>query len=81
MINYAEKIANFNLIVGNKSEDIAYNYLSKTGWDENKGPTKPVIENNRLFGRGSVDDGYASFSILTAIKACQDHNCPYREYV
>ena len=36
MINYAEKIANFNLIVGNKSEDIAYNYLSKTGWDENK---------------------------------------------
>ena len=47
-----------------------------TGWDENKGPTKPVIENNRLFGRGSVDDGYASFSILTAIKACQDHNCP-----
>lgn len=47
-----------------------------TGWDEDKFPTKPVIINNRLYGRGSSDDGYASFSILTAIKACQDHNCP-----
>ena len=47
-----------------------------TGWDEDKGPTKPVIINGRLYGRGSADDGYASFSILTAIKACQDHNCP-----
>ena len=47
-----------------------------TGWDEDKGPTKPVIQNGRLYGRGSADDGYASFSLLTAIKACQDHNCP-----
>ena len=47
-----------------------------TGWDEDKGPTKPVIINGRLYGRGAADDGYASFSILTAIKACQDHNCP-----
>ena len=36
MINYAEKIANFNLIVGNQNEDIAYTYLSKAEWDENK---------------------------------------------
>ena len=47
-----------------------------TGWDEDKFPTKPVIINGRLYGRGSADDGYASFSILTAIKACQEHNCP-----
>ena len=47
-----------------------------TGWDEDKYPTKPVIINGRLYGRGSADDGYASFSILTAIKACQEHNCP-----
>ena len=46
------------------------------GWDEDKFPTNPVIINGRLYGRGSADDGYASFSILTAIKACQDHNCP-----
>ena len=35
-INYAEKIANFNLIVGNQNEDLAYKYLYKTGWDETK---------------------------------------------
>ena len=46
-----------------------------TGWDPDKGPITPVIIDNHLYGRGSVDDGYASFSILTAIKACQDHNC------
>ena len=35
-INYAEKISNFNLMVNNQNEDIAYNYLSQTGWDETK---------------------------------------------
>lgn len=47
-----------------------------TGWDPDKGPTKPVIVDDHLYGRGAADDGYASFSILTAIKACQEHNCP-----
>ncbi len=46
------------------------------GWDENKGPTKPIIENNHLYGRDTPYDGYAIFSILTSIKACQDFNCP-----
>jgi hypothetical protein len=35
-INYAEKISNFNLIVGEQNEDIAYKYLSQCGWDETK---------------------------------------------
>ena len=48
MINYAEKIANFNLIVGNQSEDIAYTYLSKTGWDENKAANLFTEENKKL---------------------------------
>ena len=47
-----------------------------TGWDKDKSPTNPVIVNGRLYGRGSADDGYASFSILTAIKTCQEFNCP-----
>ena len=47
-----------------------------TGWDEDKSPTNPVIIDGHLYGRGSVDDGYANFSILTAIKTCQEYNCP-----
>ena len=47
-----------------------------TGWDKDKSPTNPVIENGRLYGRGAADDGYANFSILTAIKTCQEFNCP-----
>ena len=48
MIDYTEKIANFNLLVGNKNEDIAYNYLSKTGWDENKAANLFNEENKKL---------------------------------
>lgn len=45
-----------------------------TGWDKDKSPIDPVIENDHLYGRGAADDGYALFSILTAIKTCQDFN-------
>lgn len=40
-------------------------------WAEGLHPTEPVIIENRLFGRGSSDDGYAAFSCLLAIKAAQ----------
>ena len=48
MIDYTEKIANFNLIVGNKNEDLAYEYLSKTGWDEEKAAKLFNEENKKL---------------------------------
>ena len=35
-IDYTEKIANFNLLVGNQNEEIALNYLTITNWDEDK---------------------------------------------
>ncbi|MCQ2816672.1 MAG: M20/M25/M40 family metallo-hydrolase [archaeon] len=50
--------------------------LPGEGWDEGKGPYTPVIEGNKLYGRGSADDGYASFSAITAIKCCQELNAP-----
>ena len=49
--------------------------LDSPGWDSGKSATNPIIENGRLYGRGTIDDGYAIFSILTAIKFCQDYNC------
>jgi len=35
------------------------------------------IENEKLYGRGSVDDGYAVFAAVTAIKALQVNNIPH----
>ena len=42
-----------------EGEILFYSHLDKqpeaTGWSEGKGPWKPVIEDNWLYGRGSVD--------------------------
>jgi len=41
-------------------------------WYNGKHPYQPVIENGKLYGRGSSDDGYSTFSAITAIKAIQE---------
>jgi len=48
-----------------------------TGWSEGLGPTNPVIIDDKLYGRGSVDDGYAIFAYILAIKALQVNNLPH----
>lgn len=54
---------------------LMYGHLDKqpevTGWDENKGPWDPVVEDGKLYGRGAADDGYAVFGSLCAIEALQ----------
>jgi acetylornithine deacetylase/succinyl-diaminopimelate desuccinylase-like protein len=42
-----------------------------TGWREGLGPWLPVVEGDRLYGRGGADDGYAAFASLLAIEAAQ----------
>ncbi|GAG95030.1 unnamed protein product, partial [marine sediment metagenome] len=51
--------------------------MQEQGWDQGKGPWQPVIENDRLYGRGSVDNGYAFFTFISAIKLMQEHNIPH----
>lgn len=46
------------------------------GWDADKSPTNPIIQNNRLYGRGSGDDGYAAFSSMLCVKAVQEQGVP-----
>lgn len=52
---------------------LLYGHLDKqpemTGWREGLGPWEPVIEGDRLYGRGGGDDGYAAFAIMAALDA------------
>lgn len=59
----------------NEDTILLYGHLDKqpemTGWDAHLGPWTPVLKGDRLYGRGSADDGYAAFASLAAIKALQ----------
>ncbi len=52
---------------------LLYGHLDKQpemeGWRAGLGPWDPVLEGDRLYGRGGADDGYAAFASLTAIEA------------
>jgi acetylornithine deacetylase/succinyl-diaminopimelate desuccinylase-like protein len=54
---------------------LLYGHVDKqpemVGWREGLGPWQPVIEGQRLFGRGAGDDGYAAFAAMSAIEAVQ----------
>ncbi len=64
-------------IPGEKPGNILmYGHLDKQpemeGWKKGLGPWKPVIQENKLYGRGAADDGYALFASLCSIKALQE---------
>jgi acetylornithine deacetylase/succinyl-diaminopimelate desuccinylase-like protein len=52
---------------------LLYGHLDKqpefTGWRGDLGPWTPKYENERLYGRGGADDGYAIYAALTALAA------------
>ncbi len=52
---------------------LLYGHLDKQpemhGWRDGLGPWTPVIEGDRLYGRGGADDGYSAFASLAAIEA------------
>ena len=72
---------------GNAGEDcvLLYGHLDKqpemTGWAPHLGPWKPVIEGDRLYGRGGADDGYAIFGSLAAILALQEQGVAHSRCV
>ena len=60
---------------------LLYGHLDKqpemTGWRADLGPWKPVVEGDRLYGRGGADDGYAAFAALLAIEAARTEGLPH----
>jgi len=59
--------------LGNARTVLFYGHLDKqpemTGWRDDLGPWIPKIEDGKLYGRGSADDGYAIYAALTVIAA------------
>jgi acetylornithine deacetylase/succinyl-diaminopimelate desuccinylase-like protein len=54
---------------------VLYGHLDKQpemeGWRDGLGPWTPVVDGDRLYGRGGADDGYSAYASLVAIEAAQ----------
>jgi len=64
---------------------LLYGHMDKqpemAGWRDGLSPWTPVREGDRLYGRGSADDGYAIFACLTSIAALQAASIPHARCV
>jgi len=68
-------------IPGEDSDTILlYGHLDKqpemVGWTDGTGPWTPVLRDDKLFGRGGADDGYAMYAALSALLALQEQGIP-----
>ncbi len=74
-------------VPGARNDDtvLLYGHLDKqpemTGWAEGKGPWIPILEGDKLYGRGGADDGYAMFGALAALLALKAQNVPHARAV
>jgi len=64
---------------------LLYGHLDKqpemSGWRDGLGPWQPVLDGDKLYGRGGADDGYATFASLLAVKVLQEHKVPHARCV
>lgn len=71
VVDVAASAGNSDKPVSDK-QVLMYGHMDKQpygqGWDTK--PNEPVIKDDRLYGRGSSDDGYAFFTAILTIKAC-----------
>jgi acetylornithine deacetylase/succinyl-diaminopimelate desuccinylase-like protein len=83
VVRLAERTPLIFMEVGSQSKEtvLLYGHLDKQppmhGWEEGLGPWKPVLRDDRLYGRGGADDGYSAFAAVTAIKALQAQGAPH----
>ncbi len=73
--------------VPGKSADtvLLYGHLDKQpemeGWASDLGAWKPVLKDDKLYGRGGADDGYSAFAAITAINALQQQGISHARCV
>jgi len=72
-------------IEGSDDTVLLYGHLDKQpefdGWDDDLGPWKPVLRDDKLYGRGGADDGYAAFASLAALKVLHEQGVPHHRCV
>ncbi len=64
---------------------LIYGHLDKqpemTGWREGYGPWTPVMQGEKLYGRGGADDGYSIFCALAALRSLAERKLPHARIV
>jgi acetylornithine deacetylase/succinyl-diaminopimelate desuccinylase-like protein len=64
---------------------LMYGHLDKqpemAGWAEGTGPWQPILKDNKLYGRGGADDGYAMFASLAALLALKEQGLAHARAV
>jgi acetylornithine deacetylase/succinyl-diaminopimelate desuccinylase-like protein len=64
---------------------LMYGHLDKQpemlGWDADKGPWQPLIQDGKLYGRGGADDGYAMFASIAALLALKEQGVAHARTV
>ena len=64
---------------------LMYGHLDKqpefTGWRNDLGPWTPKYENDKLYGRGGADDGYAVYASIAAIQALKSQKAAHPRIV
>jgi len=56
-------------------------HLDAEGWSQGLFATKAVVRGDKVYGRGSNDDGYNPFCIITAVKYLEQNNLPHPRIV
>jgi acetylornithine deacetylase/succinyl-diaminopimelate desuccinylase-like protein len=68
-----------------KDTVLLYGHLDKQpemkGWAEGTGPWEPVMKDDKLYGRGGADDGYAMFAALSALLALAEQKTAHARCV
>jgi acetylornithine deacetylase/succinyl-diaminopimelate desuccinylase-like protein len=64
---------------------LMYGHMDKqpefNGWRNDLGPWTPKYENDKLYGRGGADDGYAVYASIAAVQALKNQNTPHPRIV
>ena len=77
----------FFIDIPGDSSDIVllYGHLDKQpemkGWSEGLGPWLPVRKDDKLYGRGGADDGYAIYACLCALLALKEQKIAHARCV